>query len=148
MEEYTLTLKEIEKINSYFPDDKPLFVVDGDEFREASSDWKERLETKAIERGIVMNQFEKNEKYVNDIRDTEILTVDIVSGLNPEFVIANTDDELYKFFLTIYSHTYNEYYEHFTIFNIGQFASMSEQDVRHNIVELLDRGFITVQQKG
>ncbi len=52
MEEYTLTLNEIKKINSCFPDDKPLFVVDGNEFKASSSDWKERLKEKAIERGI------------------------------------------------------------------------------------------------
>lgn len=52
MEEYTLTLNEIKKINSIFPDDKPLFVVDGNEFKASSSDWKERLKAKAIERGI------------------------------------------------------------------------------------------------
>lgn len=51
-EEYTLTLNEIKKINSYFPDDKPLFVVDGNEFKASSSDWKERLKAKAIERGV------------------------------------------------------------------------------------------------
>ncbi|WP_341864448.1 hypothetical protein [Leuconostoc citreum] len=95
-----------------------------------------------------MDQFEKNKKYVDDIRDTEILEVDIVSGLNPEFIIANTDDKLYQFYFMIYCHAYNEYYEHFTIFNVGQYLSISEDDVRSSIVELLDRGFITVQQKG
>lgn len=53
MEEYTLTLNEIKKINSYFPDDKPLFVVDGSEFKASSSDWKERLKAKAIEKGYL-----------------------------------------------------------------------------------------------
>lgn len=53
MEEYTLTINEIKKINSYFPDDKPLFVVDGNTFNASSSDWKERLEAKAIEKGYL-----------------------------------------------------------------------------------------------
>lgn len=51
MVKYTLTLEEVEIVNSVFPDDEPLFIVDGHEFREASSDWKERLEAKAIELG-------------------------------------------------------------------------------------------------
>lgn len=51
MKEYTLTLNEIKKINSIFPDDKPLFVVDGNEFKVASSDWKEQVKAKAIEMG-------------------------------------------------------------------------------------------------
>ena len=49
MKNFTLTIKEVEKINSVFPDDEPLFIVDGDEFKEASSDWKERLKAKEIE---------------------------------------------------------------------------------------------------
>ena len=53
MEDYTLTMNEIKKINSYFPDDEPLFVVDGNEFREASADWEERLEAKGIEMGYL-----------------------------------------------------------------------------------------------
>ncbi|WP_349533685.1 hypothetical protein [Leuconostoc citreum] len=51
MEKYTLTLEEIEIVNSVFPDDRPLFIVDGHEFKAASSDWKERLKAKAIELG-------------------------------------------------------------------------------------------------
>lgn len=51
MVKYTLTLEEVEIVNSVFPDDEPLFIVDGHEFREASSDWKERLKAKAIKRG-------------------------------------------------------------------------------------------------
>ncbi|MGR8826336.1 hypothetical protein N2E09_01780 [Leuconostoc citreum] len=51
MHNLTLTNKEVEKINSFFPDDEPLFIVDGDKFEEASSDWKKRLKAKAIERG-------------------------------------------------------------------------------------------------
>lgn len=51
MVKYTLTLEEIEIVNSVFPDDKPLFIVDGHKFKAASSDWKERLEAKAIEYG-------------------------------------------------------------------------------------------------
>ncbi|WP_341864449.1 hypothetical protein [Leuconostoc citreum] len=53
MVKYTLTLKEVKKINSLFPNDEPLFIVDGHEFREASSDWKERLKVKAIELGVL-----------------------------------------------------------------------------------------------
>lgn len=55
MEEYTLTLEEIERVNSFFPDDKPLFVVDGNEFKASSSDWKERMKAKAIEMGVFGN---------------------------------------------------------------------------------------------
>lgn len=51
MVKHTLTLEEVEIINSVFPDDEPLLIVDGHEFREASSDWKERLEAKEIELG-------------------------------------------------------------------------------------------------
>lgn len=51
MKEYRLSLGDIKKINSYFPDDKPLFVVDGNKFELASSDWKEQVKAKAIEMG-------------------------------------------------------------------------------------------------
>ncbi|MDI6667951.1 hypothetical protein QMA56_09570 [Leuconostoc falkenbergense] len=51
MEEFKLSFGDIKKINSYFPDDKPLFAVDGYKFKVASSDWKEQVKAKAIEMG-------------------------------------------------------------------------------------------------
>lgn len=52
MEDKDLTLnKAVKIINSCFPDDKPLFVVDGNKFKASSSDWKERLKAKEIETG-------------------------------------------------------------------------------------------------
>lgn len=51
MEDYTLTMNDIKIINSYFPDDEPLFVVDGNGFKGATSDWRERLKAKKTELG-------------------------------------------------------------------------------------------------
>ena len=54
MEDKDLTLNEAVKIiNSYFPDDKPLFVVDGNKFKASSSDWRERLKLKEMETGYL-----------------------------------------------------------------------------------------------
>lgn len=53
MEEFKLSFGDIKKINSYFPNDKPLFVVDGNKFKSASSDWKDRLKAKGIEMGYL-----------------------------------------------------------------------------------------------
>lgn len=50
-EKYMLMTSKVMEINAVFPDDEPLFIVDGHKFKATSSDWKERLKAKAIELG-------------------------------------------------------------------------------------------------
>lgn len=54
-EKYTLTLEEVEIVNSVFPDDEPLFVIDDEHhtfnWAENHDDSVMRLKAKAIELG-------------------------------------------------------------------------------------------------
>lgn len=55
MVKYTLTLEEVEIVNSVFPDDEPLFVIDDEHhtfnWAENHDDSVMRLKAKAIELG-------------------------------------------------------------------------------------------------
>ncbi|NLT84616.1 hypothetical protein [Leuconostoc sp.] len=54
MEDKDLTLNEAVKIiNSCFPDDEPIFIVESGQLKGATSDWRERLKLKEMETGYL-----------------------------------------------------------------------------------------------
>lgn len=142
MSKLKFTAGDINRINSLFPDDDPLFFIEGNTFREATADFSQRLHAKALELGY---QHKENAEFIDSLRETERLDVDIVSGITPDALGEKLDRELYNFFYVIYTASYTKYFEHFTIFNVAQYLSKTPDDVKHLLKELLDYKFITVK---
>lgn len=96
----------------------------------------------------VLNGIENEVNFIDSLKDTERLDVNIVSGLTPDVLTEKLDNDLYNFFYMIYMGSYTEYFEHFTIFNVAQYLSKTTDDVKQLLKKLLNYEFITVERKG